>query len=173
MIALKRAPAALDFASRAPRRSLAFALIDCISGASGCCAHVSIYSGRPRRRISSLERPSGARGAIAIDAPSPNGARGRSTLDFASRAPRRLLAPRRTARSSFRVRRTEIAPTPRSTERSAQIRAIGAVHGMRSQAQPELASAQLIAGGESIDTAQSPETRASHSRPVRRAVRDL
>ena len=56
---------------------------------------------------------------------------------------------------------------------SAAKRAIGAVHGMRSQAQPKVATTQKKAEGEVIRWVEPRETRASHSRPVCRAVRVL
>jgi len=49
----------------------------------------------------------------------------------------------------------------------------GAVHGTRSKAQPTFGIAEKTAEGAKIRRVPPPEKRASHSRPMRRAGRDL
>ncbi len=67
----------------------------------------------------------------------------------------------------------KFALTTRSANRSAQLGADDAVHGMRSRAQPKVATTQKKAEGESIRWVKLLETRASHSRPMCRGVREL
>ena len=117
-------------------------------------SHPAHRAGRSRLRCSSEER---LVGPISI-ATSPDG------LNCDS------LRRERPARMRTRSDRPRIS---RKDDRSAQIGAIGAVHGMRSQAEPTPDPAERSAEGESVRGVEPSVTRASHSRPMCRTDRDL